>query len=344
MTSLGKKGKLNVENLKYPTMDRKVDQIASYLKKDGSKIVFFVGAGISTNCGIPDFRSPETGLYANLKRLELPYPEAVFDIEYFRQSPKAFYTLADELYPGKFVPSRFHYFIKLCQDKSKLKRCYTQNIDTLERIAGVDGDLVVEAHGSFAGNHCIDCYWEMDTENLRKDMKTGIPTCKKCEGYVKPDIVFFGESLPDKFFTSWDDDQGEVDLAIVAGTSLAVYPFASLPAELGKKSQRVLINREICGDFKDKPRKSDLVLLEDCDKIVNMICEKLGWLDGLNELVKEGELKIGKKPEETAAELSKEIAKEISVVEKEIADELEELDQLADEIEKKVKIKDDNQS
>lgn len=345
MTSLGKKSKKAMEKSDCNTMDSKIDKITSYLEKDGSKIVFFVGAGISTNCGIPDFRSPETGLYANLKRLDLPYPEAVFDIEYFRESPKAFYTLADELYPGKFVPSRFHYFIKLCQDKSKLKRCYTQNIDTLERIAGVDGDLVVEAHGSFAGNHCIDCDWEMETEVLRKEMETGIPKCKECEGHVKPDIVFFGESLPEKFFTSWEDDQDDIDLAIVAGTSLAVFPFASLPAEVGKKSQRVLINRELCGDFKEKPRSSDLVLLEDCDEIVNKICEKLNWLDDLNKLIEEGELKIGsKKSTETAAELSKEIAEEIAEVGKEVVDELEELEDLANEIEEKVKIKDEDAS
>ncbi|GMF08659.1 unnamed protein product [Ambrosiozyma monospora] len=118
-------------------MDKKLDKIVEILKKEGSTVTFFVGAGISTNCGIPDFRSPKTGIYANLQRLNLPYPEAVFDIDYFEKSPKAFYTLADELFPGKFLPSIFHYFIKLCQDKGKLRRCYSQNIDTLERIAGL---------------------------------------------------------------------------------------------------------------------------------------------------------------------------------------------------------------
>lgn len=330
----------NNSKLKESSMDIKIEKIAAHLKKDDAKIAFFVGAGISTNCGIPDFRSPETGLYANLKRLDLPYPEAVFDIEYFRDSPKAFYTLADELYPGKFLPSRFHYFIKLCQDKSKLKRCYTQNIDTLERIAGVDGDYMVEAHGSFAANHCIDCDAEMETEELKKQMANGIPTCKDCEGYVKPDIVFFGEALPERFFTSWEEDQNDIDLAIVAGTSLAVFPFASLPAELGKKSNRVLINRELCGDFKEKPRSSDLILLEDCDAIVDQICEKLGWLEDLDILVKQGKDKIGL-PEvnESAKELSKELAQEIAEIEKKEQKSSSELDDLASQLEDKVTIK-----
>lgn len=272
-------------------MDKKIEKIVSHLGKKDSKIVFFVGAGISTNCGIPDFRSPQTGLYANLQRLDLPYPEAVFDIEYFRDSPKAFYTLANELYPGKFLPSKFHYFIKLCQDKEILKRCYTQNIDTLERIAGVNGELVVEAHGSFAENHCIDCDEAMETELLKKLMEDGIPKCESCDGYVKPDIVFFGEPLPAKFFDKWEEDQEDVDLAIVAGTSLAVFPFASLPAEVGKECQRVLINRELCGDFQSSPRSSDLVILEDCDLIAEQVCKKLGWLDQLNSLIQLGKTK-----------------------------------------------------
>ncbi|GMG56239.1 unnamed protein product [Ambrosiozyma monospora] len=274
-------------------MDKKLEKIAEVLKKEGSTVTFFVGAGISTNCGIPDFRSPKTGLYANLQRLNLPYPEAVFDIEYFKKSPKAFYTLADELFPGKFLPSIFHYFIKLCQDKGKLRRCYSQNIDTLERIAGVEDDKIVEAHGSFANSHCITCKAEMETKVLRKLMKTGIPKCPVCKGYVKPDIVFFGEGLPSKFFDLWDEDcDTEKNLAIVAGTSLAVFPFANLPHEINKNCKRVLINREKCGTFLDSPRKTDIILLEDCDKIAEKLVDLLGWKTELDALIAKGKKKM----------------------------------------------------
>lgn len=289
-----------------------IDSIVSHLKKKDCKVGFFVGAGISTNCGIPDFRSPETGLYANLERLKLPYPEAVFDIEYFRKKPKAFYTLAEELFPGKFVPSRFHYMIKLFQDKGFLKRCYTQNIDTLERIAGVDDDKVLEAHGSFTKNHCIDCSAEMSQEKLVEFMdKKEIPVCPDCQGYVKPDIVFFGEALPAKLWEFWEDDIDELDVVIVAGTSLAVYPFASLPSEVSHKTKRVLINREICGDFKESPRRSDIVLLQDCDAVADLICEKLGWLDELDILVEAGKKKIFAKSDEEVTETAEELVKEI---------------------------------
>ncbi|ODV88024.1 hypothetical protein CANARDRAFT_193565 [[Candida] arabinofermentans NRRL YB-2248] len=311
-------------------IEKDLEKIASILKKDGSNITFFVGAGISTNCGIPDFRSPKTGLYANLARLNLPYPEAVFDIEYFRKDPKPFYMLADELFPGKFVPSKFHYFIRLCQEKKKLKRCYTQNIDTLERIAGVNDEFMVEAHGSFAASHCIDCKEEMATDVLKEQMKKGIPTCAKCKGYVKPDIVFFGEALPTKFFDLWDKDSGsKMALAFVAGTSLGVYPFASLPSEVSKNSTRVLVNKERCGDFKAKPRKQDIIILEDCDSIAHKIVKLLGWEKELEALMEQGKKDheayasaVDNKEEletvndiSTVEETSKRIASEVAKVE-----------------------------
>jgi NAD-dependent histone deacetylase SIR2 len=108
------------------------------------------GAGISTSAGIPDFRSEDTGLYANLARLKLPYAEAVFDISYFRNNPEPFYTLAQELYPGKYRPTITHSFITLLYKKGLLLKLFTQNIDCLEREAGVPDDMIIEAHGSFA--------------------------------------------------------------------------------------------------------------------------------------------------------------------------------------------------
>jgi len=87
----------------------------------------------------------------------LPYPEAVFSLQYFRQDPEPFYTLAQGLYPGTYKPTLTHTFLRLLQDKGVLLRCFTQNIDTLERMAGVTADNIVEAHGSFATARCIDC-------------------------------------------------------------------------------------------------------------------------------------------------------------------------------------------
>ena len=91
-----------------------------------------------------------------MARLELPYPEAVFDISFFRDNPLPFYMLAHELYPGKYRPTIAHSFIRLLSDKGLLLKLFTQNIDCLERKAGVPDDKIIEAHGSFAQQHCIE--------------------------------------------------------------------------------------------------------------------------------------------------------------------------------------------
>lgn len=279
-------------------MDIKLKPLIEALQK-GEKAVFFLGAGVSTSCGIPDFRSPKTGLYAQLQRLKLPYSEAVFDIDYFRNDPKAFYTLCDELYPGKFFPSTFHFLLRLFQEKDLLQRVYTQNIDTLEQLAGVNPAKIIAAHGSFADNHCIDCNERMLPEELKRQMnqKTvndGIPTCPKCKGYVKPDIVFFGESLPAKFFDSWKEDSKAIDIAIVVGTSLTVYPFAGLPAECPITSLRVLVNNEVVGDFKRNKRKTDIILKNHCDEVASAIILLLDWQLDLDAIVDQRMKKLTK--------------------------------------------------
>jgi NAD+-dependent protein deacetylase sirtuin 2 len=106
--------------------------------------------------GIPDFRSPSSGIYSKLKHFDLPYPEAVFELEYFKQHPEPFFTLAKELYPKSYMPTPCHYFLRLLFDKGLLLRHYTQNVDALERVAGVPEEKLVEAHGTLHTSHCIN--------------------------------------------------------------------------------------------------------------------------------------------------------------------------------------------
>ncbi len=255
------------------------------LFKDGqiSNVVFCVGAGISTAAGIPDFRSPKTGLYHNLKRLKLKNPEQVFDIDFFRKRPEPFYTLAHELYPGKFQPTLTHSFMRLLHEKNMLLRCFTQNIDTLERRAGLPAERIVEAHGSFAGNHCIDCHKEGDAAMVRKLVsEKKVPRCSQCKGLVKPDIVFFGEGLPELFFRRMSDFS-KCDLLIVAGTSLQVHPFASLPDHVSHDTPRVLFNLEEVGNFN---RDLDVISLVKCDDGITELAKACGWLEELHALHK----------------------------------------------------------
>jgi hypothetical protein len=97
----------------------------------------------------------------------LPHPQAIFEIGFFKENPTPFFTLAKELYPGSFKPTPCHYFIKLLEEKGLLLRHYTQNIDTLERVAGIEGDKLVEAHGTFHAAHCIGCRKEYTQEWIK---------------------------------------------------------------------------------------------------------------------------------------------------------------------------------
>jgi NAD-dependent histone deacetylase SIR2 len=241
-----------------------------------------VGAGISTSAGIPDFRSPDTGIYSNLAFLDLPEPEAVFDIGFFRENPKPFYALAHELYPGRYRPTIAHSFIKLLYEKGMLLKHFTQNIDCLEREAGVPGDMIIEAHGSFASQRCIDCKETYPDADMHEKVAKGeVAHCFSCNGLVKPDIVFFGEALPSSFFDN-RDMPGKADLCIVMGTSLSVQPFASLPSLCQYETPRLLINMERVGGLGS--RKDDVLLLGDCDTGVRKLAKALGWDEELESL------------------------------------------------------------
>ncbi|XP_045146349.1 NAD-dependent protein deacetylase sirtuin-3, mitochondrial isoform X3 [Echinops telfairi] len=141
------------------------------------------GAGISTPSGIPDFRSPGSGLYSNLKQYNLPYPEAIFELTFFFQNPKPFFTLAKELYPGNFKPNMTHYFLRLLHDKGLLLRLYTQNIDGLERVSGIPASKLVEAHGTFASATCTVClracpgedFWVEPFASLSEYVRHSVP-------------------------------------------------------------------------------------------------------------------------------------------------------------------------
>lgn len=213
-----------------------------------SKVVVLAGAGISVAAGIPDFRSPGSGLYDNLAKYDLPRPEAVFDIDFFETNPKPFFDLARELYPGRFQPTRTHMLFKLLHNKGLLQRVYTQNIDTLERIAGVPEDKLVEAHGSFATATCTRCFKKHTQEFVKAAVFDGaIPQCDACRAVVKPDITFFGENLPARYQMCAPEDCRECDLLLVVGTSLKVGPVNMLPNMVGPYAPRLLINRELVG-------------------------------------------------------------------------------------------------
>jgi len=253
-----------------------LEQLAKLIESGKAKrILVLCGAGVSTGAGIPDFRSPGTGLYDNLQKYGLPYPEAIFEVNYYRKKPGAFVSLAHELWPGiKFQPTLTHRFLKLLSDKGLLLRIYSQNIDGLEFLAGIPDDKLVECHGHFRTASCIDCGNAANAEEVKetivRDGKT--PTCNYCGGNVKPDIVFFGEGLPDRFHRLLKQDIPKADLLLVMGTSLQVAPVSMIPNMV--RCNRVLFNR----DLVMKIRKGrDMFVPGNCDANIQKFLDILGW-------------------------------------------------------------------
>lgn len=241
-------------------------------------------SGLTRYPAVPDFRSPKTGLYNNLARLDLPYAEAVFEIDYFRKHPEPFYVLAKELYPGKFQPTVSHAFLALLAQKGLLQMLFTQNIDCLERAAGVPADKIIEAHGSFATQRCIDCQKEYPDKEMEEHVQRGdVPRCSNssCNGLVKPDIVFFGEALP-RHFRENTFQASMADLALVIGTSLQVYPFAGLPQSVMESKPRVLFNMERVGQMGG--RADDVLVLGPADDGIRRLADELGWRDELEKM------------------------------------------------------------
>lgn len=189
-----------------------------------------------------------------------------------------------ELYPGRYRPTITHSFIKLLHEKGLLLKHFTQNVDCLDRQAGVPDEMIVEAHGSFARQSCIECHTAFPDELMQNAVKTkNVPCClvSSCGGLVKPEIVFFGEALPPLFHAN-RYLPGEADLCFVMGTSLTVQPFASLPELVNDGVPRVLINKERVGSLGSRP--DDVVLLEECDSGVRQIAKACGWLEELEAM------------------------------------------------------------
>ncbi|RNF27246.1 silent information regulator 2 [Trypanosoma conorhini] len=226
--------------------------LARYIERNNvTKILVMAGAGISVAAGIPDFRSPHTGIYANLGKYNLNSPADAFSLTLLRERPDVFYSIVREmdLWPGHFWPTAVHYFVKLLADEGRLLRCCTQNIDGLERASGLPKSLLVEAHGSFSTASCIGCRSPYDIDLVSHECREGkVPHCDKCGDVVKPDVVFFGESLPDAFFDLFQD-LPQVELLLVMGTSLQVHPFADLAVGVRPDVPRVLFNLERVGEL-----------------------------------------------------------------------------------------------
>lgn len=214
-----------------------MDKIAEFKKlvEESNNIVFFGGAGVSTESGIPDFRSKD-GLYN--QKYKYP-PEEILSHTFFMNSPKEFFEFYKaKMNSLKYKPNITHEKLAELEKQGKLKAVVTQNIDGLHQKAGSKN--VLELHGSVLRNYCMKCGKFYDAEFVFNS--DGVPRCS-CGGIIKPDVVLYEEGLNDETLEKSVKAISECDMLIVGGTSLTVYPAAGL-IRFYRGNKLVLINRD----------------------------------------------------------------------------------------------------
>ena len=226
--------------------------------KESQNIVFFGGAGVSTESNIPDFRS-SNGLWNEKLKINFT-PEQLVSHTFFVRYPEDFFEFyKDKLIYPEAKPNDAHKALAKLEQMGKLKAVVTQNIDGLHQAAG--SKVVYELHGSVLRNYCMDCH-EFYDEKYILDSE-GIPVCKKCGGRVKPDVVLYEEGLDQDIIEGAVNAISQADTLIIGGTSLIVYPAAGL-INYFKGKHLVLINKtETSAD-----RNADLVIHDSIGKVL----------------------------------------------------------------------------
>lgn len=238
-------------------MNEKIDKLKQIIQASNN-IVFFGGAGVSTESGIQDFRSKD-GLYN--QKYKYP-PELILSHTFFIGNTEGFYEFyKDKMNSLKYEPNITHFKLAELEKQGKLKAVVTQNIDGLHQKAG--SKTVYELHGSILRNYCMKCKQFYDAEYVFNS--EGIPTCK-CGGIIKPDVVLYEEGLDDKTVENAIYAISNADVLIVAGTSLTVYPASGL-INYYKGNKLVLINR----DATSFDKRANLVINESLGKVFKEI-------------------------------------------------------------------------
>ena len=193
-----------------------------------SRTVVFTGAGVSTESGIPDFRS-RGGIWDRFDPVELSYPRFMASVE----TRRAYWTLGRELYPVMRAaqPNPAHHAIAALAALGRLDCCITQNIDDLHQRGGLPAEAVVELHGNATRARCLSCGtgYTRDALHARLEAGVDVPDCDGCGGVVKPHTILFGEALPPGAVEEARRRAGAADLFVVLGSSLVVHPAAYVP-------------------------------------------------------------------------------------------------------------------
>jgi NAD-dependent deacetylase len=234
---------------------------AAELVREARRIVVLTGAGISTPSGIPDFRSEGKGLWSRDEPLEAA------SLETFRRSPSTFFhwfrPLAGQIVDAK--PNAAHRALAEFEKAGHTITIATQNIDGLHHKAGSSN--VVELHGTIRTLSCTQCFKQYDSDSFLKPyiLDGTIPLCANCNGILKPDVILFGEQLPQKAWLEAQKETRQADLMIVAGSSLEVLPVAGLPMQAVDRGAHLIV-------INNTPTyinvRADIVIMDDVSTII----------------------------------------------------------------------------
>lgn len=236
------------------------------LFRESSNIVVLTGAGISTESGIPDFRTPKRGLWDK-------YSERIVEINFFKKNPNMFYSFLLSGLKDTFnaTPNFSHYFLSKYESRGCIEAIITQNIDGLHQKAGSQN--VLELHGNLIYATCLNCGKKYKTQSLIQEYenKETIPTCH-CGGLIKPDVIFFGEMLPQDILAKSFSLADKCDLFIVLGSSLLVTPAALLPYRAKERGAKIAII-----NFQETPFDiyADIVINDKISKVLKELGGKL---------------------------------------------------------------------
>ena len=247
---------------------------AAELVAAARKLVVFTGAGISTESGIPDFRSPG-GIWSRFDPEDFTYQKFVADPEARR---KQWRMLGEGHLTTNAEPNPAHYAIAELDRLGKLDCVITQNVDNLHHKAGVPAEKVFELHGNVQWAICLNCGQRYPFEHIKARLEGGeeIPECEECQGMLKPDAVLFGEALPQDVLQEASRRSSGSDLFIVVGSTLVIYPAAYMPIYAVRAGAKLIIV-----NLSDTPMDAEATVLirakagEAMSKIVERVKDKL---------------------------------------------------------------------
>jgi NAD-dependent deacetylase len=206
-----------------PAVSARAEHLAELIR-DARSAVVLTGAGVSVASGIPDFRTPGTGLWAKVDPMEVAHIDA------WRRDPDRFWRFYGDRFASLVNkrPNEAHYALAELERRGLIRAVITQNIDRLHRLAG--SERVIEVHGSIEWSVCLECGGKLAIDRVAELLRSGAPECAACVAPLKPDVVLFGELLPERAMAEAQALARDADLMICVGSSLEVYPVAQLPA------------------------------------------------------------------------------------------------------------------